>query len=58
MDAGQAGFYVLAAAGVIFIADFAPRLINGLLILILVGIVLRNVGVFDSIIARNTGAKK
>lgn len=58
MNAGEGGFYLLAAAGVIFIADFAPRLINGLLIVILVGIVLKNVGAFDAIIARNTGAKK
>ena len=35
-------FYGIVAVGLVVISDYAPRLINGLLALILIGLVLRN----------------
>lgn len=49
---GQVVFYGIAAILLVFIAGYAPRLVNGLLILILVGLVLKQSGAFDTFIQR------
>ncbi len=51
-------FYILTAAGVVFVAEYAPKLVNGLLILILVGMILKHAGVFDTFIKTGTNVAR
>lgn len=41
-------FFLVVALGLVIAADYAPRLVNGVLILILIGILLRNAGPISS----------
>ena len=44
-------FYAIIAILLVFIAGYAPKLVNGLLILVLVGLVLKQSGAIDKFIA-------
>ncbi len=46
---------VVGAIVLIMLADVAPRLVNGLLALILVGLVLHNSGAYTQVIQKLTG---
>lgn len=49
-------FYGVVAVGLVILSDYAPRLVNGLLALILIGLILRNSGAVQNWIAQGVGA--
>lgn len=54
---GQAAiFYGVVGVGLIIASDYAPTLVNGLLALILVGLILRHTGAFDQFISSGVAA--
>lgn len=52
MNSQLAVLYGIAAILLVFIAGYAPRLVNGLLIVLLVGIILKQSGAIDTFITR------
>lgn len=49
---------VVGAVVLVMLADVAPRLVNGLLILILVGLVLANSGAYTSVLQNLSGQQQ
>jgi hypothetical protein len=49
-------FYAVVGLGLVILSDYAPKLVNGLLALILIGLILRNTGAVQGWISRGVGA--
>jgi hypothetical protein len=56
LDPTSAIFYGIVAILLIILADYVPWLVNGLLAVILLGLILRNNSTFQTAINRGVGA--
>jgi len=55
-DPAAAIFYGAVAVGLVILSDYVPWLVNGVLAVILLGLILRNSSTFQAAISRGVGA--